>query len=289
NNSFPINSLMSPSLSHMLYVFLISVVAVPVKAHESVSLTLSCGNHTGGVQWEKNGVPVGRGKQLNIVVKDMNGGNYTCHDDAGNMLNHVVVLQEGLGYRPAFLLKSPEGEYVTCTSKNYNGHFHCKWTKSSDRRKAEVLHFSVTRNISCSLDGDGTTLSCEDKRHCTFAEEEGRITVSIYLRNEFRLEKYQTHFFIYEIVKPDKVNISKVEQNTFNWTYPSTWSRPSCYFRLAFQIKVVGPHESCDKEKKVKTIHSLSVTICKKSKYKLCVRSQEEVSDFMWSEWSSYM
>lgn len=52
-------------------------------------------------------------------------------------------------------------------------------------------------------------------------------------------------------VKPDKIDITKVEGNTFQWGYPATWSRPCPYFPLTFRVKVVQHEASCDSKEKV--------------------------------------
>lgn len=61
---------------------------------------------------------------------------------------------------------------------------------------------------------------------------------------------FSTHFHLLLsplTVKPDKVNISKVNTTVIEWTYPSSWSSPFSYFPLTFQIALFKrPCKRCD-------------------------------------------
>lgn len=37
-------------------------------------------------------------------------------------------------------------------------------------------------------------------------------------------------------VKPDKVSVSQVNSTMIQWSYPPSWSSPSSYFPLRFQV-----------------------------------------------------
>ncbi|XP_031427526.1 interleukin-12 subunit beta isoform X2 [Clupea harengus] len=269
-----------------------NVLILPV--NESMStVKLSCGNHSGVISWKHNGNPMKEhGDQITTVLKLFDEANYTCHSETGNVLNYTLVLQQGIGFRNKILVKSESSDYILCSAKNFDGKFQCTW--QLERKEAKCIHFTVARlsggseNITCSL--NGSTLSCEDKSHCPYAEEPSRISMSAYFRSYSRFEEYHRQFFISEIVKPEKVIITKVEDHTFKWEYPETWSKPPCYFQLIFQVKVVKPNDPCVPETHNKTINVMEFTVPKKYRksYKLCVRAQEEASNSLWSDWSSY-
>ncbi|KAL2094874.1 hypothetical protein ACEWY4_009593 [Coilia grayii] len=274
-----------------------NVLLQQVRENESVNINLSCGNHSGdNVSWRHNGNSMNsHGNQIHTVVKYLKGGNYTCHGAAGNILHYTLVLQQGIGFRNNILVKSSGSEHITCSARNFDGKFQCSWQKTSQRKDAELFHFVVTRasgqsgNITCSMGVDGSTLSCEDTAHCPYAEEPGRINLSLYFRSWYRYEEYHRHFFISEIVKPDQLIITKVNERNFTWAYPETWSVPSCYFQLTFEVKMVHADQSCDHESKITKTNERSFLVPNKKHrrgYKLCVRAQEESSNSIWSDWS---
>lgn len=47
-------------------------------------------------------------------------------------------------------------------------------------------------------------------------------------------------------VKPGKVDITKAENNEFEWEVPKTWNRPCTFFPLQYEVKVVSHRKDCD-------------------------------------------
>lgn len=124
--------------------------------------------------------------------------------------------------------------------------------------------------FSCTVDDSGTRTLCVDEQHCPYAEESQHIHISVYIlwTEYFLVENFSKHFYLSEIgecsfvlhmmqcsllicfssylcfhlllspsvVKPDKVNIRKVNTTTIKWSYPSSWSSPYSYFPLTFEI-----------------------------------------------------
>ncbi|XP_063058687.1 interleukin-12 subunit beta [Engraulis encrasicolus] len=281
-----------------------NVLLQEVKENESVNINLSCGNHSGNdVSWRHNGHLISsHGNQLHTVVKYLQGGNYTCHRADGKLLHHTLVLQAGIGFRNSILVQSASSEHITCSARNFDGKFQCSWQKTQDRSDAELFHFTVNRgaeragNITCSMGENGNTLKCEDNAHCPYAEEPARVNLSLYFRSTYRYEVYNPKFFIFEIVKPDKLTITKVGAHNFTWANPETWSVPPCYFQLQFEVKLVHAAHSCDHHEHhgkivFTTERSYNVVNRKllKRGYKLCVRAKDESSNSIWSDWSFYL
>uniref|UniRef100_A0A668AV23 Interleukin-12 subunit beta n=1 Tax=Myripristis murdjan TaxID=586833 RepID=A0A668AV23_9TELE len=215
--------------------------------------------------WKKNGVEEDQRGNMYLVEleESLGGGNYTCHNKDGSLLNHTVVLiQEDKTKTRKILVKSDQEDYLICSTQNYNGEFHCSWTWHPGRvgkvafiRKPLLCH--LKGDISCSV--DGSRMSCRDKQHCPYAEEAQHININVYFKtNHFLVENYSKYFYLSEIVKPDKVKISKVNGTTLEWSYPSSWNSPYSYFPLTFQIAQI--RRGCKKCSNSCT-HSKAVTV----------------------------
>ncbi|KAM3611971.1 uncharacterized protein V6R79_000188 [Siganus canaliculatus] len=218
----------------------------------------------GDVYWMKNGEKESQsGNSYSVQLEEsLGGGNYTCHSKDGSLLNHTVVLiQEDETQRKKIFVKNDQDEYLKCLAHNFNGAFHCSWTWHKSR-VGTVAFIQVQRafdggdtqcsadtsgrhwtcssgqsNFKCSVDDSGHGILCTDEQHCPFAEEIRRIHISVIVMTEqFLVENYSKQFFLSEIVKPDKVAISKVNNSMIEWSYPSSWSSPFSYFPLTFQI-----------------------------------------------------
>ncbi|KTF74106.1 hypothetical protein cypCar_00048405, partial [Cyprinus carpio] len=102
-------------------------------------------------------------------------------------------------------------------------------------------------NISCSLDSS-RNITCLDHDYCPYAEEVERINLTIYFRSSFVVESYNTKFYIMDIVRPDMVPISRINKTSVEVKYPHSWSTPSSYFPLMFQVKEIRcrKHDNCD-------------------------------------------
>ncbi|CAN9514794.1 unnamed protein product [Ophioblennius macclurei] len=271
--------------------------------------------------WKKNGARQAQSGNSFLVdlEESTGGGNYTCHRENGSLLNHTVVLIQEQGTKKKILVKNEREDYLKCSTRNYSGEFHCSWTWDSNRvgkvafiraqRSSDNsdAHCSVdTReqwrcstgqsNISCSVSDSGDGISCLERNHCPYAEESQQIHITVYLKTEqFLLENYSKHFYLSEIVKPDKVKIGKVNATVIEWSYPSSWSSPYSYFPLTFDIiQLRGGCKRCDdpctqsKTLKTSTVHSAE--ICqfevKRRAKAVCVRAKDAFCNSQWSEWS---
>ncbi|XP_070693120.1 interleukin 12Ba precursor [Pempheris klunzingeri] len=272
--------------------------------------------------WMKNGVKEAqRGNSYLVQLEEsIGGGNYTCHSKDGSLLNHTVVLIQEDDTKRRKILVTTDKDYLKCSAQNFDGEFHCSWTWHSSR-VGKVAFIKAGRisddnesqcsvdlsgqrwtcssgwgNFSCWVDNSGHRILCVDKEHCPYAEESQQIYVEIYVRTgHFLVENYSKHFHLSEIVKPDKVRISKVNTSMVEWSYPSSWSSPFSYFPLTFQIaQLKGECKRCDNpcadSKAGKTLKVHSTDICQfevKHKTKtVCVRAKDALCNSQWSEWS---
>lgn len=55
-------------------------------------------------------------------------------------------------------------------------------------------------DIPCELRADGSGIDCQDA-HCSYQEEQHRISLSVYIRSHARLEAYTKSFYLREIGK----------------------------------------------------------------------------------------
>ncbi|XP_064181369.1 interleukin-12 subunit beta-like [Anguilla rostrata] len=270
------------------------LVVVPAMGSSTVQVTLQCGESYahGDVVWRIKGREVARGNQVNIIVEEMLGGNYTCHARSGALLNHTLVLVQAVHRR--ILDRSPDSEYIHCLSKNYSGVFQCSWTWSRTR-KGDLLLVTAARStaeITCSLDPSGHSITCRDPAHCPYSEEIERIKLAVYVKNEFRMEKYTQAFYIAEIVKPDRITVTKVDRNNFEWGYPDTWSTPDSYFPLTFQVKVIPWKQRCDCECLARRSGKIELHTTQSRQWPVregflfCVRAQDALCNSSWSDWS---
>nr|XP_020450219.1 interleukin-12 subunit beta [Monopterus albus]XP_020450227.1 interleukin-12 subunit beta [Monopterus albus]XP_020450236.1 interleukin-12 subunit beta [Monopterus albus] len=282
-------------------------------------------NKSQDIIWKKNGVeePQRGNSYLVHLEESLGGGEYTCHSKDGSLLDRTVVLiQEGETMKRKILVKNDQEEYLKCSAQNYNGEFHCSWTWHSSRI-GKVAFIKAQRvsddsdiqcsvdtsglrwtcssgqsNFRCSVNKSGYSISCLDEQYCPYAEESRKIEIIVYVRTEhFLIESYTKQFFLSEIVKPDKVTISKVNTTMIKWSYPSSWSSPYSYFPLTFQIaqlkrrcKKCGNLCPDSKATKILTVHSTD--ICQfevKHKAKVvCIRAKDALCDSQWSEWSQF-
>ncbi|XP_040904241.1 interleukin 12Ba [Toxotes jaculatrix] len=281
-------------------------------------------NKSQDIFWKKNGVvEAQRGNSYFVQLEEsLGGGNYTCHSKDGSLINHTVVLIQEEPNRKKILVKTDEEDYLRCSAQNYNGEFHCTWTwhrsrvgkvafirvgrVSDDNGTQCSVDASVQRwtcpsvhsNFSCSVDASGNGITCRDEQHCPYAEETQQIYITVYVRTEhFLVENYSKHFYLSDIVKPDKVRIRKVNTSMIEWTYPSSWSSPYSYFPLTFQIAQLRGeckrcNNPCTDSKPKKTFSVQSTDICQfKVKHKakaVCVRAKDALCNSQWSEWSHF-
>ncbi|XP_023680372.2 interleukin-12 subunit beta-like isoform X1 [Paramormyrops kingsleyae] len=300
--------------SHSYWILKPNVLVVDINLNISAQtlIELKCGDAFEGQQilWRNEGRETSqRGNRVQVVSEEMMGGNYTCHDQAGRLLNYTLVLVRAEGSRQQRKILdgvatpwagsknvADDRDYIQCTSKNYSGAFHC-WWRWSARRRGSVVSVSAVRSSSvsdilCSLDSDQSGVTCLDRLHCPYAEEANYITLTVYVRYWYRVEKYFRQFYITEIVKPDKIAVEKTNESTVNWTYPMTWSLPRSYFPLTFQVKVVPQKKHCNYEAgpgevQVNLTEEQGFPVnYRRKKITFCVRAQDTFTKSSWSDWS---
>ncbi|XP_068187927.1 interleukin-12 subunit beta [Antennarius striatus] len=286
------------------------VLSVPYGRNTKEYVCLTCGeaHQTKLVFWKKNGLelnPALVGNNITVLVEEMNGGNYTCHDSTDReYLNHTVIMVQQYkdnsidgDYKEYWILEkqSPEEVYIQCSAPNYQGSFQCTWKKTRSRSHAAVLLVNAKRDleyIPCELNADGSGIHCHHA-NCQSEEEKHRIELTVYMYSHSRLELYATKFFLRQIVRPDKIpNLRSDNGNMFTWSYPDSWEKPCSYFRLEFQVKVVHNRQSCDSEDSIlhatteETKHMIGI---KANKYIFCVRAKDKYTDGPFSPWSHCM
>ncbi|XP_057706770.1 interleukin 12Ba [Corythoichthys intestinalis] len=269
------------------------------------------------ILWKKNGEDEAqRGNSYQVYLEEsLGGGNYSCHSTNGSLLNHTVVLiKEDITEKKKILVKSDLGDYLKCSTQNFEGAFQCSWTWHRTRVGKVALirvgretygecsvdssghHWSCSSdNINCSVDATGDGISCKDKRHCAFAEEKKRISFKVYVRTKgFLVEDYSKHFYLSEIVKPDKVTISRLNTTMIELTYPGSWSSPYSYFPLIFQVSqsrhtCENCKNPCDDSTSAETVMVNSSNTCQvevKKKWTVCVRAKDAFCNSQWGEWN---
>nr|XP_057943393.1 interleukin-12 subunit beta [Doryrhamphus excisus] len=278
-----------------------NVVVLKVPNGDSrIHVPLTCGEayEDRAVFWKKDGEeikPALRGRQVNVVVDEMKGGNYSCHlSSNGQYLNHTVVLtQQDPDNQTVILEEEHPGEgHIRCSAPNYNGSFHCKWTRNKYRPNAEVLMFKAQRfseTLPCQVDSDGSGLVCQDAS-CPYREEQHRISVVVYMVSSSRMEVYTSTFYLRDIVRPEQLpGLYSLEGKEFHWSYPESWQRPCTFFSLHFQVKVVRSGLSCDSDQHIMSAEtnrtSFKVDV-KTGKSVFCVRAQDKYTRGLWSLWS---
>ncbi|XP_031713354.1 interleukin-12 subunit beta [Anarrhichthys ocellatus] len=276
------------------------VLRVPYGESTMVYVPLSCGEayENQPVVWKKDGEatePALQGNQVTVLVEEMNGGNYSCHlGPNGDYLNHTLILIQVVPDNRAVILEevSPEMGHIHCSTPNYKGSFHCTWRRTRLRPDTSVLLVKAERNmenISCELDADGSGIHCQDAS-CPYKEDQHRISLTIYIRSVSLLEAYAKAFYLREIVRPEALpNLCISNGKVFSWSYPDSWEKPSTYFGLQFQVKVVHKGSSCDSERHImlNTIQENKYEVnMKTQKYVFCVRAQDKYTNGPFSHWS---
>ncbi|XP_061542003.1 interleukin 12Ba isoform X1 [Phycodurus eques] len=271
------------------------------------------------IMWKKNGKDEAqRGNSYLVKLQESLGrGNYSCYSTNGSFLNHTIVLiQENNTTRRKILAKPELEDYLKCSTQNFEGAFQCSWSwhrarvgevaliRAGRGRDVECSvdisgqHWTCSSDqshLSCSVDGTGDGISCVDKLHCAFAEEKQRIFFTVYVKTKnFLVESYNQHFYLSEIVKPDKVKIRRVNTSMIELTYPGSWSSPYSYFPLTFQVSQRRHGcKNCDKpchdSTSTKTLMVNSSSTCQfevENKWTVCVRAKDAFCNSQWSEWS---
>uniref|UniRef100_H3C0A7 Interleukin-12 subunit beta n=1 Tax=Tetraodon nigroviridis TaxID=99883 RepID=H3C0A7_TETNG len=255
-----------------------------------------------GIFWMNNRVMEKQKGNLYVVhlEESLGGGNYTCHSKSGSLLNYTVVLIKEVKLRRKILLKNDQGEYLSCSAKNFDGEFVCSWswhTRRAGRVALVTAHRSSGRSeVTCSVDDGDGGIWCRVEQHCPYAEESQPVQITIHVSSKhFLVENYSRHFFLSDIVKPDKVTIRKVNATMVAWSYPSSWNSPSSYFPLTFQIARLKKtckacEEPCAHSRATKTLTVSCPEICqhevKKRTKGVCVRAKDALCDSQWGEWS---
>ncbi|KAM8900402.1 interleukin-12 subunit beta [Spinachia spinachia] len=275
------------------------VLKVPYDVATKVLVPLSCGEaYTNQrVVWKKDGEwikPPLEGNQVQVEVKEMDGGNYSCHlGPDGDYLNHTVILiQLDTANRNVILEKtSSDIGPIHCSAPNYNGSFHCTWKRTKLRESASVLLVKAQRNsenLSCELYADGSGMQCQEAS-CSYKEEQHRINLIVYLYIHSYLEVYNTLFYLRDIVRPDKLPNLRSIQKEVSWSYPDSWEKPCTYFGLQFQVKEVRKGLSCDSVDHImiNETQEMKYKLNSKTKHEFCVRAQDKHSQGLYGPWSS--
>ncbi|KAJ8266782.1 hypothetical protein GJAV_G00134640 [Gymnothorax javanicus] len=261
---------LAPEGSSQLYRTLVpNVIVVQKDLEKTVEVPLLCGAayQNRQISWRREGVPMPKqGNHITVTVEEMMGGDFSCHDDAGTLLNHQLVLVQltHSQNQRKILQKTEVKDYISCISRNYSGVFHCSWRWSPNREGA-VVHVSAKRspgkdNITCSVDEDGSGITCLDQFQCSYAEEVDYIYLSVWVRYMYRLEEYSSQFTITEIVKPDKIKVVPLKKED------------GCDFKHAEVIRTGNQ----------------TYTVANRKEFRLCVRAQDELCNSGWSDWSQY-
>ncbi|XP_061092225.1 interleukin 12Ba [Conger conger] len=273
------------------------MVVVRERGLSMTQVPLLCGEsyERDTIVWRIKGREVAQGNQVNVNVVMMQGGNYTCHAQSGALLNHTLVLVQAMDRR--ILDRSPDSDYLHCLSKNYSGVFQCSWRWSQTRKERAPDLFLVTASrssveLTCTLGPSGQSITCRDHSHCPYSEERRRITLAVYVKNQFRVEKYTQAFYIADIVKPDRIPVTRLDTRSLEWGYPDTWSTPGSYFPLTFQVKEISRRHNCDCEghgrrrcrMALHTTEGLQWPV--RRGFLVCVRAQDALCNSTWSDWS---
>uniref|UniRef100_A0A8B9H9G5 Interleukin 12B, b n=1 Tax=Astyanax mexicanus TaxID=7994 RepID=A0A8B9H9G5_ASTMX len=248
-----------------LYVWTVAVIGLEVNGDPMIQkskVLLRCGDQFEGteIHWQKNGMTIpDQGNNITIAIYGMLGGNYTCHNPSGELLNHTLVLVKPVDFEKA-ILTATDKEFITCVARNYSGPFHCFW-KWDSKRNGVVVFVKASRNsqlMNCSLDVDNNGLTCEEQQ-CPSSEEVNRISLTLMVRSQYRLEEHQKTFFIHDISKSFQCPLldSAVMSSLFS-DYP------------------IIPHYTNLTQYKVNSRKS----------YTFCVRAQDSLTNQVWSEWS---
>ncbi|XP_041657836.1 interleukin-12 subunit beta [Cheilinus undulatus] len=279
------------------------VLRVPYGKGSRVYVNLTCGgaHQNQPVIWKKDGMelePALQGNHIRVLVREMDGGNYTCHQSTdGQYLNHTVILVRSDPDNRTVILKekSPKEGHIHCTAPNYRGSFHCTWTRTEDRPNAAVLLVKAERDlkkIPCVLDADGSGVRCQDT-DCQHNEEQHSISITVYIRSYSLLEAYSKTFYLRDIVRPAMLpNLQTSDRRVFSWGYPESWEKPCTYFRLQFEVKVVHSGNDCSSEDHIEyntteqTQYEVNV---KTRRFVFCVRAQDKFTRGPFSHWSNCM
>ncbi|XP_056587616.1 interleukin-12 subunit beta [Triplophysa dalaica] len=273
-----------------------NVLALEVKDLSSSQVSLHCGeqDELEDIHWERNGESIPeRGNHITVTIDGLRGGNFTCHKPNGELLNYTLLLVHPVQFpRGGILTQSDDREFVTCIAKNYSGHFHCFWKWHRERSERAVVYFSAIRNsivLNCTVDADISGVTCIDMDYCPYSEESRSISLTLLVRNLYRLEEHHRSFLITDIVQPDKVTFNKIKDDVFEWHPPETWSFPCSFFPLSYEVKVIPHNHSCNFNGNRVDQHETNethYTVNTRKSYIFCVRAQDLFTKRAWSDWS---
>uniref|UniRef100_A0A4W4DYQ3 Interleukin-12 beta central domain-containing protein n=1 Tax=Electrophorus electricus TaxID=8005 RepID=A0A4W4DYQ3_ELEEL len=237
---------------------------------------LLCGEAFEGqdIMWRRNSGEElqERGNRILVMVEERQGGTYNCYSREGSYLNHTLVLVHW-PYRK-IIKGTPEKGYIYCSANNYNGSFQCLLSLPGSE---------AAWNITCDLTSSGHGVMCQDHAYCPYAEERDQVNLTIYFRSDYVIETYRLQFQISGIVRPDMVRISK-NTTTLELQYPETWSTPSSFFPLTFQVKEIHCcKKKCDCSNSIPRKGQMWPI---KQGVTVCVRAQDDLCNSSWSEWS---
>ncbi|KAM8848117.1 interleukin 12Ba precursor [Synchiropus picturatus] len=277
---------------------------------------------TPNITWRKDGAELReKGNTYRIgLQQSLPGGNYTCHLEDGSLLNYTTVLLYRTDQSRRILKPTGLDEYLQCAAENYNGGFHCSWTKGTSR-DGHVVHVSVQRQnsndddyrcsadssgdrwscasersrMTCSVNATNCQISCMDEQHCPYSEETKPIQVMIYFRSDYyQAEFYSKQFLLSEIVKPGRLGFSKINKTLISLSYPRSWNTPHSYFPLTFQVvqyrkaRTKCPNPSDVFKNGHAGLSDSSLVDVNPKTGSLCVRARDSFSNSNWGEFSLY-
>lgn len=76
---------------------------------QKTTVELSCGDEfeDAEIHWRKNQHNIAaQGNSIKVSIEAMLGGNFTCHNASGELLNHTLVLVSPLDFEKAILLQN---------------------------------------------------------------------------------------------------------------------------------------------------------------------------------------
>lgn len=94
---------------------LIAVIALEVSGDPMIQRTdvsLQCGDNleVTEIHWRKNGQNIHvKGNHIDVTIHAMLGGNFTCHNPSGEVLNHTLLLVKPVDFEKVILTQTDKG------------------------------------------------------------------------------------------------------------------------------------------------------------------------------------
>ncbi|XP_069809340.1 interleukin-12 subunit beta isoform X2 [Dendropsophus ebraccatus] len=270
------------------------------KSGETVTIECNTTAHTDAIdskeiQWSKRGKT---GKTLTVRVSERpDAQNYTCML-RNEVLDytHVILYEVNL---PVLHRMLKVEHAISCSIKNYSGHFTCSWNGTLDANTEfffEAFDNNRDTQLQCenitkhTIEGHAIpsyTVSCHDTHTCHYSENPS-IDVELHVLDKNRYELHKKSFTLRNIIKPDPPHDLRIEnKNDFSlhWKYPKTWCNSYSFYGLVFNVKVERkpPHG----EENYLNIDNTSLSLDHTDVTQFCVQARDmyHVNSY-WSNWS---